>query len=912
MTSHLLALVDAGDFRTLFIDELGWHNPDRPPLTVSASGNTYTLTQIAGYKGLRIWLHDGLPSRTDQRAIDVEVGRDSTERLIIFSGPQRQDWRWPRRSRLGSTNAKLVAHEHNIGVAQPDLESRLQSIAIDFDDDITLVELLQRMRDAFDSETETASVQAARLMGVLYSELATAHVAPVTATLALARLLFLLFGDDTEMWRTNMFENFLENHTSNDTLNDDLEALFNAVDQPETSRTLPPGSPLTSFRYINGGLYSGELQLPPLTATFRDGLLEASRFDWGLISPAIFGSMFQTVKSQHARRAGGEHYTSEENILRTIGPLFLDEYNTRLRAAWDDKGRLTELHNELGRLRIMDPACGCGNFLMVAYRELRALELELLKRRRDLDYLDGIRSGAQTVLDVTDRIKVRLDHFYGIEIEEWPARIAETAMLLVDHLANQAMEEEFGLAPDRLPIRIAPTIKHVNALRTDWAELLPPSSDVIVLGNPPFSGRGDRGATQTADQKYVWGGRYNINLDYVTCWYLRAVEYFGEHPGRWAFVSTNSTCQGEPVTTLWRPILNAGWRARFAHRSFLWETEAPGKAAVTVSIVGFDRSKSLPRPILWTYPMGTGAGAPDTVTRINPYLIDGPNILVEKRTQPISSRMPKASFGSMPNDGGHLLVETDEYAAVAADPIARKYLRRFIGAKELIHDRDRWCLWLVDAAGHDMATSPILRERIAAVRDHRANSESPTTSTKQHPAHLFGQMAQPFTSYLAIPRHVSEHRRFYPAARYNADVICGDANFLIPDPHGFALAIVSSSMFMVWQKAIGGRLKSDLRFSKTFSYNTFPLPTLTEKQYAAMCAAADGILAARAAHRGWSLAQIYEVGAIPQDVVDAHLALDDILDSAFGRANVSTEAGRQKTLFRAYAKLTGQESLLAV
>lgn len=201
-----------------------------------------------------------------------------------------------------------------------------------------------------------------------------------------------------------------QNHTSNDTLNDDLEALFNAVDQPETSRTLPPGSPLTSFRYINGSLYSGELQLPPLTATFRDGLLEASRFDWGLISPAIFGSMFQTVKSQHARRAGGEHYTSEENILRTIGPLFLDEYNTRLRAAWDDKGRLTELHNELGRLRIMDPACGCGNFLIVAYRELRALELELLKRRRDLDYLDGIRSGAQTVLDVTDRIKVRLDH----------------------------------------------------------------------------------------------------------------------------------------------------------------------------------------------------------------------------------------------------------------------------------------------------------------------------------------------------------------------------------------------------------------------------------------------------------------------------------------------------------------------
>ncbi|SDS08228.1 class I SAM-dependent DNA methyltransferase [Actinopolymorpha singaporensis] len=909
----LLPLVDAEDFRTLFIEELGWLNPDRSDLTITVNGTKHTLTQVAGYKGLRIWHHAGLPPRKVQRAIDLEVGRESTERLLIFTGPHRQDWRWPRRALLGGANAQLVVHEHLVGLAQPDLERRLQSISIDLDEDVTLVELLQRMRDAFDTVSETASVQAARLMNVLYGELEAAGVPPVSATLTLARLLFLLFGDDTEMWRANMFSRYIENHTTADTLHADLRALFDVVDQPEESRALAPGSPLISFRYINGGLYKNSFDLPPLTSAFRDGLLEASKFDWGLISPAIFGSMFQTVKAKEARRAGGEHYTSEENILKTIGPLFLDEYRARLEAAWDDKRRLTELHNDLGRLRIMDPACGCGNFLIVAYRELRALELDLLKRRRDLDDLDGKTTGrgsrAQGVFDVTDRIKVTLDHFYGIEIEEWPARIAETAMLLVDHLANQAMEEEFGLAPDRLPIRVAPTIKHDNALRNDWAAILPPSDNVIILGNPPFSGRGDRGPQQTADQKLVWGPRYNINLDYVTCWYLRAIQYFGRHAGRWAFVSTNSVCQGEPVATLWSPILDAGWRCRFAHRSFLWESEARGKAAVTVSIVGFDRNKTSPKPVLWTYPPGgKGDGTAVPVTRINPYLIDGPNLLVRKSTRPLSSQMPEASFGSMPNDGGHLLVEANEYTEVASDPVASKYLRRFVGAKELVHNRDRWCLWMVDLDPKDLRKSRILRERVAAVRNHRSSSASPTTSTRQHPPHLFGQLAQPKTSYLAIPRHVSEHRRFYPAARFDADVICGDANFLIPDPDGLALAIVSSSMFMVWQKAIGGRIKSDLRFSKTFTYNTFPLPVLSKRQYAALCSAGTAILTARATHVGWSLARIYESDAIPDNVVAAHLAVDKVLDSTFGRVSLDTEGDRQRALFRAYAALNGQEA----
>lgn len=916
MASKLLPLVDRGAFRELFIEELGWLNPDRPDLRVVVDDVLYELTQVAGYKGLRIWLHSGLPSRRVQRAIDVEVGRESLERLVIFSGPSRQDWRWPRRAQLGTANAKLVAHEHFIGVAQPDLESRLRAIAIDLDDDISLVELLQSMRDAFDRETESASVQAARLMNLLYVELASSDLQPVDATLLLARLLFLMFGDDTDMWRRNLFGEYLETHTSSDTLNRDLDALFHVVDQPEDLRPQEMPIALRDFRYINGGLYAGDLSLPPLSAAFRDGLIEATKFDWGLISPAIFGSMFQTVKGKVARRAGGEHYTTEENILKTIKPLFLDEYQARLQAAWDDKGRLTELHNELGRLRIFDPACGCGNFLIVAYRELRALELELLKRRRDLDELDGKsargESRSQMTLDVTSSIKVTLDHFYGIEIEEWPARIAETAMLLVDHLANQAMQEEFGVAPDRLPIQVAPTILHENALKADWSQLLEPSDDVVILGNPPFSGRGDRSAEQTNDQKLVWGAQYNINLDYVTAWYLKSVKYFAQRSGRWAFVSTNSVCQGEPVATLWRPILQANWRCRFAHRSFEWDSDAEGRAAVHVSIVGFDRAKSTsPKPALWAYPSGgKGAATLSNPPRINPYLIDGPNLLIEKRSKPISSRMPEASFGSMPNDGGNLLVEIEDYDQVASDPIAAKYLRRFIGAKELVHDKQRWCLWLVGMDLADLDRSHVLRRRVDAVAAHRASSSSPTTSTRNHPAHLFGQIAQPATSYLAIPRHVTENRRFYPAARFEPDVICGDANFLIPDPQGFALALISSSAFISWQRTIGGRIKSDLRFSKTFTYNTFPLPDLTASAFESICSAGDQILAARAKCEGLSLAQIYESDAIPPEVLEAHKELDSVLHAAFGKADMSTEPARQRILFRSYARLTGQETLL--
>lgn len=354
--NRLLDLVDARDFRPLFIEELGWNNPDRPPLVFEVDGTEYTLTQVAGYKGLRIWHCPTLPPRRAQREIDVLVGKDNLERLVIFTDEHRQEWRWPRRAQLGSTNAKLVVHQHLVGDRTTHLTDRLRAIELDFDIDVPLVTLLERMRDAFDREAETASVAAARLMGTLYTHLEDAGVGEHDATLLLARLLFLLFGDDADMWKpAGLFEEFLRDSTTSEDLHKQLIELFDTLDVDEKKRNLPTGSPLARFRYINGGLFHGELRLPQLPAGFRDALLEACEFNWSVISPAVFGSMFQTVKSKEARRHGGEHYTTEENILKTIEPLFLDEYRDRLDRAWGDKGQLTKLHNDLAKLRFLDP-----------------------------------------------------------------------------------------------------------------------------------------------------------------------------------------------------------------------------------------------------------------------------------------------------------------------------------------------------------------------------------------------------------------------------------------------------------------------------------------------------------------------------------------------------------------------------
>lgn len=916
---RLLDLVDSRDFRTLFIDELGWGNPDQPPVAIDLDEQIYTLTQVAGYKGLRIWHCAELPPRKAQRQIDVLIGKDNLERLVIFSNDRKQEWRWPRRAQLGSTNAKLLVHEHLVGDRTTHLTQRLEAIELDFDEDLPLVALLDKMRSAFDQEAETASVAAARLMGTLYAELAAAGVGEHEATLLLARLLFLLFGDDADMWKPDgLFERYLRTDTTGATLHTDLTGLFDVLDTDERQRSLPQSSPYAHFRHINGGLFRDTLRLPPLTETFRDSLIEACEFDWSIISPAVFGSMFQTVKSKDARRAGGEHYTTEENILKTIRPLFLDGYRDRLERAQNDKAQLTKLHNELGTLRILDPACGCGNFLVVAYRELRALELDILKRRRDLEMADAASKKverAQLSLDVTGDIKVTLDHFFGIEIDEWPARIAETAMLLVDHLANKQMEIEFGVAPDRLPIAIAPTITNANALRTDWTNLVSPSSNILVLGNPPFLGHKERTVEQGEDLRISWRKNSIGHLDYVTGWYIKALDLL-ETPGyggQFAFVSTNSIVMGDSVPQLFSEVFDRGWRIKFAYRTFRWTSEATEKAQVHCVIIGFDRptSRRMAAPRLFELNQ-KGSLTETRPPLVNAYLADGPNVLVTPRRTLLSPSLPEIQAGSTPIDWDHLVVKPAQVQAVREDPIAAKYLRRYIGGEQLINNKDRWCLWLVDAKPDDLLRSPVLADRISKVKAARLSPKVTRQATRDlaRIPHLFGERRQPAGEYLGIPQSFGKSRNYATAARLSADVIASIKLFTAPDTDGFLFAMVSSAMFMTWQRTVGPRTPNDqYSFTASIVWNNLPLPVIAQKTREKIIAAGTGILTVRRVHQGLSLADMYEPTTMAEDLFQAHIELDKLVDRAFGaKSRCTTEKERQAILFARYAELAGSQA----
>ena len=468
-----------------------------------------------------------------------------------------------------------------------------------------------------------------------------------------------------------------------------------------------------------------------------------------------------------------------------------------------------------------------------------------------------------------------------------------------------------GLAPERLPITVTAHIVHANALEVDWREILPETSGTTyVFGNPPFIGARMKSKEQKADLARVWGTTKGVNdMDYVTGWHAQARTLLAERRGEFAFVTTNSITQGQPVPALFGPLIREGWRIKFAHRTFQWDSEAPGKAAVHCVIVGFTRNRGV-KQRLWDYSDVRGEAVEHKVEQgINAYLIDGPNVLVANRSTPLSPEITPARFGSMANDGGNLIVETSEYDEVVADPIAAKYLRPFKGSRELVRGLNRWCLWLADDFdAADVAKSSVLRERITAVRELRAASKRKATADLARTPHLFGEVRQPKTEYLCIPKVVSETRPYLTAERLTPDVIVSDLAFHAQDPDGLLLALVSSSMFIVWQKAVGGRLKSDLRFSNTLVWNTFPVPELDDKTRQRIIDAGEKVLWARELHPDRSLAEHYNPLAMDPILIKAHDELVREVDKAFGAPRkLTNERQRQELLFTNYATLTRLE-----
>jgi hypothetical protein len=501
--------------------------------------------------------------------------------------------------------------------------------------------------------------------------------------------------------------------------------------------------------------------------------------------------------------------------------------------------------------------------------------------------------------------KVRVDHFYGIEVEEFPARIARTALYLIDHLENRRVSAEFGGHYLRFPIPAAPHIHIGNALRDDWSALLPAADCDYLFGNPPFAGQKTRAADQTADMHHVWDASFARWLDYVTGWYRLAASYIATSTTRVAFVSTNSITQGEQVARVWRTMLDKNMEIDFAHRTFAWTSEAHGKAIVHVVIVGFSRGGQERRRVIYDYPDVKGEPVVELANHINPYLLDAPDVIVESSTTPISPSLPPVQYGNKPSDGGHLIIGSDELPS--ADDAATKYLRPFVGAHDLIHGEQRFCIWMETPDADAVKHSEWLRNRLAAVRQFRATSTAADTRKLASRPWRFFRVPQPTVPYIAIPRHVSQTREWFTVAYKSPDVIASDALFTVIDPDGLVFPILSSAMFTAWLRTIGGRIKSDLRFSGPMVYNTFPLPRLSADQRERIILAGKRLHATRVEHPAASLADLYDPLSTPSGILAAHRAVDLAVDRVFThRGRPSTVTDRMRILFPAYEEMQGQ------
>ncbi|MEI7729599.1 MAG: DNA methyltransferase [Verrucomicrobiota bacterium] len=728
----------------------------------------------------------------------------------------------------------------------------------------------------------------------------------------LVRILFCLFAEDTGIFdEPSMFQNYLERHTREDgsDLGAQLNRLFEVLNSAEDKRQRTLDEDLAAFPYVNGALFNERLGFADFNRDMRNALLACCRFHWARISPAVFGSLFQGIMDPAARRQSGGHYTSERDIMKVIRSLFLDALQAELAAIKADRSsrktaRLEEFHQKLRQLRFLDPACGCGNFLVLTYRELRRLELAVLRE------LHGNAIEQQQVLNVRDLCLVDVDQCYGIEISEWPVRIAEVALWLMDHQMNVEVAEAFGQTVRRLPLKASPHIRQANALRLDWKTLLPPKQCSYVLGNPPFVGKHYQTRQQKIDLNGVLSNFRNVgDVDYVVAWFKLAAEYIYDTNIKVGFVSTNSITQGEQVSLVWGELLNRySLTIHFAHRTFAWMSESKGKAHVHVVIIGFGVLGGGPK-FLYDYDADPEHPVRTEVSYISPYLTPGPDALVTKRQTPLGD-VPEMRCGNKPSDGGHLILtdeEKDQF--LAEEPGAKKYLRRYTGSEEFINGNMRWCLWLVDADPSELRALPRVLERVQKVKEFRKASTAAPTRASAQQASVFFYISQPDSHYIAIPEVSSERRTYIPIGFLPPEIIASNKIYIIPSPSHFIFGMLSSRMHMAWTKQVCGRLESRFQYSGSIVYNNYPWPQKsTEKQKATVEAAAQKVLDVRIKYLppkgNCTLADLYDPLAMPPDLVKAHAGLDKAVDVCYRPQPFENDRQRVEYLFALYEQLT--------
>jgi type I restriction-modification system DNA methylase subunit len=798
-------------------------------------------------------------------------------------------------------------HLYDLKGEKPPLQFKLA----DFKSHVNDLDFLLGYERTYQQRQAAASIEAANRLGNLHDAVKQTGYRGQDLQTLLVRLLFCLFADDTGLFnKEDVFKLAVQNSNSTgDDLGGKLQRIFRRLDtNPNTSansdtstqRTDGQYAYLLDFPYVNGALFTNRIEDPDFDAASRQALLGCCQIDWSEISPDIFGTLFQHIMhwddeeaagKSKKRRDFGAHYTSERNIRRAIDPLFLESLQAELALCKGDAKKLKNFVTQLASLNFFDPACGCGNFLVVTYRELRWLEQQTLLELNNTP-------GAQQTMPLCN-----VHQFHGIEIDPTAAEIATVAMWLTDHQMNQRWANGYK----RIPLVSKANIHQGNALRTDWNAVIAAAKVSFIVGNPPFLGYTQQSAEQKADMGLIFGKAQGTGvLDYVTAWYIKAFAQIKSNPQiKAAFVSTNSITQGEQVSVLWQPLFDQGLHIHFAHRTFKWSNEGSGVAAVHCVIVGFGLEK--PKKCdLWDYGQNIGGdGQLKKTRRINAYLVDAPAVFLSNRREPLCKVSPM-NKGSQPTDGGHLLLSAeDEQAIRRTDPIAADYIRPFLGADEFLNNTPRFCLWLTHMTSADLAASPELQRRIAGVKAMRLASPKVPTQKLAAVPHLFGEVRQPAGNYLLVPSVSSERRSFVPIGYIDSQVIVSNLAFAVPNATPYHFGMLNSTMHNAWTRAVCGRLESRYRYSNTIVYNNYPWPTPSPAQQAAIEDAAQSVLDARAQHPDQSLAWLYDPDNLRKNksLQAAHDAVDEAVDQTYGYEDSNDDTSRVAYLFKLYEKL---------
>lgn len=747
-----------------------------------------------------------------------------------------------------------------------------------------------------------ADVKAAERMGNLFDELLGANPGMLDGmegrhalNIFFARLLFCFFAEDTEIFAANQFTNAVGSHTQADgsDVSEFLTELFEALD---TEHAGEKPTHLKEFPYVNGHLFrmSAEHDVPRFTKKARELLIESGSLIWREINPDIFGSMFQAIAAPGNRSNLGQHYTSVPNILKTIEPLFLDELKEAFDSGFDSVKRLEGLLDRISKIKVFDPACGSGNFLVIAYKELRRLEHAILERLADLDQKHQV---------LYAESKINIENFFGIEIDGFAVEVAILSLWIAKHQMNSEFKDKFGVSIPLIPLKETGRITQGNATRIDWEKVCPnDGGEIYLIGNPPYKGGKSQSKEMKADYPFVFGTRtYSKDLDYIALWFVKGADYIEGTRAELAFVTTNSVTQGEHVGLMFPMIFSKGIEIGYAYTSFKWENNAKRNAGVTVVVINLRSERPGAKYIVTD-------GLRIEVTNINGYLADAPSVFIYRRTKALSKALPRMVLGSMPKDGGYLVLEPSQRAEIlASDPEAERFIKRYMGSAEFINDVERYCLWITDRDLPAAKRLPSIAQRLESVARWRSESVASTTAEYAQYPNRFKQIAYKPTESIVVPAVSSARRQYVPVGYVGSDTVVSNLAFVVYDAEPWLFALLTSRLHVAWLGAVGGRMKTDYRYGAYIVYNNFPVPELSDSVKEHLAVAAFRVLDVREYHCEKTLAELYDPDCMPADLLSAHAEIDALVDSIYSKREYETDDQRLSDLFMLYEVMIANE-----